>query len=218
MAIFQKIKICGINDLKIVQAINNFKIGFVGFIAYEKSPRFISKQKYFELASNLDNEISSVLVVVNPDIAMLKDYIEVFSPDFIQLHGSESLNLIQQIKQQFGLPIIKAIPANADISGQIEHYQSHVDMLLFDTSHGGSFGGTGVSFDWDLLKRQYITKPYFLSGGIGSHNIKAALATKADFIDVSSSLESEKGVKDVAKIQFFMNIVQEYESESQLSN
>jgi phosphoribosylanthranilate isomerase len=205
--ISQKIKICGVNSSEIIAAINHNLFGFAGFIAYEKSPRFVIVQQYSEIVKQLNPQIKSVLVLVNPDEAILNSYITAHRPDFLQLHGAETIEFIQQIKAKFGLPIIKAIPVDDEMVQQIAHYQPHVDMLLFDTSHAGSFGGTGISFDWAMLNNLNIQIPYFLSGGIGVHNIKAALKTNADFIDVSSSLESQKGVKDVAKIQFFMDIV-----------
>jgi phosphoribosylanthranilate isomerase len=203
-----KIKICGITTSQAVQELNANQVDFAGFIAYEKSSRFITSEQYRQLTTQLKTQ--SVLVVVNATNELIKEYVSAFRPDFLQLHGDESAEDAAQIKAKYNIKIIKAIAANDEIHNNIKAFEQVADMLLFDTqAQNGAFGGTGKSFDWDILQHIHTQKPWFLSGGIGAENIAQAMQ-HSDFIDVSSSLETIKGVKDIAKIKYFMDIVREH--------
>ena len=203
-----KIKICGITTSQAVQELNTNHVDFAGFIAYEKSPRFVTSEQYQQLAKQLKTK--SILVLVNAAQELIEEYVSAFRPDFIQLHGDESAEDAAQIKQKHNIKIIKAIAANDAIHAKVKVFEQVADMLLFDTqTQNGAFGGTGKSFDWNILQSLNTQKPWFLSGGISIENIMQAMKC-AEFIDVSSSLETINGVKDIAKIKYFMDIVREH--------
>ncbi len=201
------VKICGLTTSEAIAEINRQHVDFAGFIAYDKSPRYINPKTYQQLASQLNADVKCVLVTVDANHELISQYIEVWKPDFLQLHGSETAQTIVTLKQNYNIQIIKAIPANGEMAVQIEHFQNVVDMLLFDTqTANNAFGGTGETFDWAKIANLKINIPWFLSGGIGAHNVIAAMEV-AKYIDVSSHLETQKAIKDVAKIADFMNIV-----------
>jgi phosphoribosylanthranilate isomerase len=202
------IKICGITTKQAVQELNTNQVDFAGFIAYKKSPRFVSSEQYQQLTTQLKTK--SVLVLVNAEQELIEEYVSVFRPNFIQLHGAETAEDAAQIKAKYDIKIIKAIAANDEIHAKIKAFEQVADMLLFDTqTQNGAFGGTGKSFDWSILQTIHTQIPWFLSGGIGVENITQAMKC-AEFIDVSSALETIKGIKDIAKIKYFMDIVREY--------
>ncbi len=177
-----------------------------GFIAYEKSPRHLPAQKMNMLASYVPSGTQKVLVTVDASNMLFDEYITALQPDMLQLHGHEDFERIKEIKQRYNLPVIKAIAVKKQqdlLSAKA--FEEVADMLLLDTKKAdGSSGGTGVTFDWSILDDFQCSKPYFLSGGIGAHNAKIALdAAYTPYLDVSSSLEEQKGVKSPAKIKDF---------------
>ncbi len=200
-----KIKICGLKTLEAIAEINRQNVDFAGFIAYKKSARFVNAQTYKLLAESVNAK--SVLVTVDANEEIIAEYVAAFKPDFLQLHGNETSEIAEQLKQKHDVKIIKAIAANENMALEIDRFHNVADMLLFDTqTTDGTFGGTGEAFDWRKIATQQINIPWFLSGGIGAHNIAEA-AKIATNIDVSSHLETQKGIKDVAKIAQFMDIV-----------
>ncbi len=202
----QKIKLCGINNLEILDFIINYHYqpDFLGFVFYGPSPRSIS----FSLAKKFNNLISSkikkVAVTVNASteyLNLIKDSLE---PDIFQLHGEENASYI---KNNFDKEkIIKAIPLNnkSDLK-QIAQYQDLVDYLLFDSKVAG-YGGSGISFNWNLLDNLSLKIPYFLSGGLNINNLDKAISSRCNFFDLSSGIELQKGVKDRKKIAEILDL------------
>ena len=158
--------------------------------------------------SSLNASIRAVLVTVNAGDDTLDSYIKAASPDMLQLHGSETPSRCLELSARYHLPIIKAFGiATPDDLLIIRSYEDSADILLLDSKRSdGSSGGAGSIFDWPVL-RDFITPlPWFLSGGIGIRNIDEAMQeVHPPFIDISSSLELEKGIKDPEKIRGFMN-------------
>ena len=136
--------------------------------------------------------------------------------DIIQLHGNEDLNYINEIKK-LKKPIIKAIPIKeySDIK-KAREYEKFCDMILFDTKNESDVsGGTGISFDWKLLKGYDSSREWILAGGLKEENITKALKiTKASFIDVSSGVEKSRGKKCKNKIKNFIKCVKDYEKKN----
>jgi phosphoribosylanthranilate isomerase len=130
-------------------------------------------------------------------------------PDFLQLHGAESPARVRELRERFGLPVIKALAVgDASDFASLPAYEEAADMLLFDAkapADAGRTGGHGVAFDWQLLRSQTISRPWFLAGGLDADNVGRALAaSNAPGVDVSTGVETAPGVKDPEMIEAFI--------------
>ncbi|MAH99193.1 MAG: N-(5'-phosphoribosyl)anthranilate isomerase [Euryarchaeota archaeon] len=193
------IKICGIQNEDTLICCEKNNVNFFGMIFYPKSPRNITIQN----ASNLqkisrDLKINGVGVFVNKNINEVEEIIKRIKLGFVQLHGSENDTYIKNIKKT-GVKIIKSISiSNKNDLRKIGKYKN-VDYFLFDYKplKGELPGGNAKSFDWDILRNLEIKKPWFLSGGINTDNIKQILKDINPLgIDLSSGVEKELGIKD----------------------
>ena len=202
-------KICGLSTPESVDAALQGGATHLGFIFFAKSPRNVSVEQAAPLASRAQNA-KTVAVTVNADDAYLEDIVKTMKPDILQLHGSETTQRVAELKQRYGLPVIKALSIrdSTDLN-KIATYADCVDMLLLDAKPpAGSDlpGGNGVSFDWSILNDLHGDIPILLSGGIDKSNIDEAIAVVQDSgngitgLDLSSGVESAPGVKDIAKI------------------
>ncbi len=197
-----QIKICGINNSKSAKACKG--ADFVGFVFYQKSPRFITAFKAKEISNYLEPRQKKVGLFVNSELTLIKHICDFANLDMIQLHGDEEIEDIKLIKKNLSIPLIKAIPINnlRDIE-KSKKYQEVCDMILFDTKVKHKiYGGSGLSFDWNLLKNFKSKKKWMLAGGLNIDNVKNAIRiTKAPIIDVSSGVEIKKGIKCDKKIK-----------------
>jgi len=193
------IKICGIQNEDTLLCCERNRVNFFGMIFYKESPRNIS----FENASMLQNisqdlNIDGVGVFVNKNIVELEEIIKNLKLKFVQLHGSEDEQYIKTLKKM-NIKIIKSISiSNINDLNKIYKYES-VDYFLFDYKplKGELPGGNSKSFNWNILKNLETTKPWFLSGGINTNNIKQILKDINPLgIDLSSGVEKELGIKD----------------------
>ena len=208
------VKVCGITTLPALNTSIKGGASYVGFMFYPPSPRNITPQDAAILAAHIPPSVKKVAVTVNADDQQLADIQSVFIPDFWQLHGNESPERAQQIKQLTGIPIIKAcsIRNGDDIAASLA-YQDSVDMLLFDARPPKEMtnalpGGNGLSFDWNLLANRTFSLPWMLAGGINADNvIQAITASGASMVDVSSSLENSPGIKSPELIETFLQKV-----------
>ncbi len=207
------IKICGLSTPDAVETAIAGGTSHLGFIFFPKSPRNISPQ----LAGQLTRQkgaTKSVAVTVNADDQFLDEIAEHMAPDMLQLHGSESLERVAEIRARYGLPLLKAMAIrDADDLAKAAIYEDAVEHLLLDAKppKGAELpGGNGVSFDWSILENLQVKIPVLLSGGLDIGNIDRALSVMNDpsntviGLDVSSGVESAPGVKDIAKIKAFL--------------
>lgn len=186
-----KIKLCGLRRLEDISYVNEAKPDYVGFV-FADSRRQVGPDHARLLKEILDDNIISVGVFVNAELSLIADLLNEGTIEMAQLHGRETKEYIRQLKVLTNKPVIKAVPVIDDKSIQ-EWEDSLADYLLLD--HGK--GGTGQSFDWELIKD--VTVPYFLAGGISINNIDAAMKLKPYAIDLSSGIETG-GKKDRDKI------------------
>ena len=193
------IKICGIQNKETLMCCENNNVNFFGMVFYPKSPRNIT----FENASILQEisyelNINGVGVFVDENIDKLKKMIKDLKLKFVQLHGSEDEDYIKILKKD-DLKIIKSISINNNNDlNKIYRYHS-VDYFLFDYKPLKSElpGGNSKSFDWNILKNLETKKPWFLSGGVNTNNIKKIINDINPFgIDLSSGVEKGLGIKD----------------------
>ena len=205
-----EIKICGINSFESAKA--SIGAEYIGFVFYPKSPRFLNAFDAKEISAYLNSDQKKVGLFVNADINVIKHISDFVNLDMVQLHGNETIDDIKKIKDMIKKPIIKALPVSTD--KDIENsliIEKACDMLLFDTKTStGISGGTGLSFDWNLLKNLKLKKKWMLAGGLNISNVKNALSiTNAPVIDVSSGVEIEKGVKCEKKIKNLINYLKD---------
>lgn len=208
-----QIKICGVNTEEAIEAAIQQQVEFLGLVFYSPSPRYIDAKKAAALTNKYKGQINFVALFVNPDDEKLERIIPPASFDYIQLHGCETPERVQEIKEKYGLPIIKAMPIESKKSLQkIPLYFKDVDWFLFDAKPGPNIdkmpGGLGRVFDWTILEGYECPKPWMLAGGLGCENIEEALSIlKPTAVDVSSNLEDAPGIKSPAKIKEFVKIV-----------
>ncbi len=183
-------------------------IEFAGFIFYPKSPRYIKKFHLSALDVKREKlNINRVGVFVNATADEILKTVDDWRLQMVQLHGDESPKFCEHISNH--ITTIKAFRIGPDenIDWKIYPYRDSADMYLFDTV-GVNYGGTGMQFDWNVLEKAQINKPYFLSGGIGADDtekIKQFVPGQKDLfsIDVNSRFEISPGVKDMEMIEEF---------------
>ena len=193
-----KVKICGLNPTRDVQLCIDLNIEYLGFIFYEKSPRNV-KLKDVEILKNYKKRSSSfVAVSVNPNNEFIEDIV-LDNFDFIQLHGSESNDRVNEIKSM-GLKVIKVIKIKSE--ADIEDYKKYnnADIILFDTPGMEK----SIEFPKNLISKLPKGDRYALAGSISIDNIENIVKLGVNFFDLSSSLETKLGHKDHLKIQIFM--------------
>ena len=197
------VKICGLQTLEDVKCVNATKPDYAGFILSE-SKRRIDVSTAVELKKHLSKDILAVGVFVNEPTSFIIEAINRGAIDIVQLHGSESQECIDEIKNKTNVPIIKAIPVRTRedilLGDRLE-----CDFLLLDTYSKSVAGGCGKVFDWSLIPGK-LRHPYFLAGGLCLGNVELALKTGAFAVDVSSGVETD-GVKDDRKISEFVHYI-----------
>ncbi|SFN28807.1 phosphoribosylanthranilate isomerase [Chryseobacterium oleae] len=205
-----QLKVCGLTKPDQIQELISMKADFLGFIFYEKSPRYVLNYLKPEDIAKINHQ-GKTGVFVNEETDRIVQIAEQAGLNLIQLHGDESEDFIIELRQKLepDVKIIKVIRiGNNDqetrkkIENTINSHLSIVDYFLFDTD-GKAFGGTGKQFDWTLLNELEIPLPYLLSGGISEENIEDInlLNQKPFAIDINSKFEIEPGNKDLEKIK-----------------
>jgi len=208
------VKICGLTGPQDVVAAADAGARYVGFVFFPKSPRNVSVQQAKALAAEVPFGVAKVALTVNADDALLDEITQNVAIDILQLHGSESVARVAQIKARTGLPVMKAIGiSDADDLQKIVDYGRVADMLLVDAKppkNADLPGGNGLAFDWRLLAGRKWAVPWMLAGGLTPDNVQQAIQlTGARQVDVSSGVESAPGVKDPAKVAAFVSAAQD---------
>jgi len=208
------VKICGLTGPQDVVAAADAGARYVGFVFFPKSPRNVSVQQAKALAAEVPFGVAKVALTVNADDALLDEITQNVAIDILQLHGSESVARVAQIKARTGLPVMNAIGiSDADDLQKIVDYGRVADMLLVDAKppkNADLPGGNGLAFDWRLLAGRKWAVPWMLAGGLTPDNVQQAIQlTGARQVDVSSGVESAPGVKDPAKVAAFVSAAQD---------
>ena len=207
------VKICGLKTAEAVRTACDGGASHIGFIFFEKSPRYISPPEAARLCEIAAGRAKTVAVTVDADDATLDRIVETMHPDILQLHGSETPARLSHIRARYNLPVMKAIAVReaADLR-QAARYTGIADRILFDAKPPeGSLlpGGNGVSFDWSLLTGFDAGHRFMLSGGLDHGNIEEAVRiARPGGIDISSGVESAPGVKDIGLMAEFLHKVE----------
>ena len=208
-----KVKICGLTDPAHAEDAADLGASFVGAVFYEKSPRFVTFQRAAEIFEFVPAKIARVGLFVDPADAEIDRAMNAIRLDYLQLHGAESTERVEQVRLEFGMPVIKALPISSqeDVAAA-QAYDGVADILLFDARapEGAERpGGNGLAFDWALLKNGRWQSPWFLAGGLTPETVEQAVAASgARMVDVSSGVESAPGVKDYDKMAAFIAAAQ----------
>jgi phosphoribosylanthranilate isomerase len=199
-----RIKICGITRAEDARAAAQGGADAIGLVFYPPSPRYLSIERAVELRDALPPFVQTVALFVNPDAAQVAQVLQRVRPALLQFHGEET----PEFCGQFGVPFVKAyrVRGGAKPGGDALEYLrpfSRAAAWLFD-SHVPEYGGVGEGFDLRLMP-VVKEKPVILSGGLSRANVAEAIRRVRPWgVDVSSGVESAKGVKDAAKIAAFI--------------
>ena len=187
---------------------------FVGFVFFPPSPRAVTPEQAAGLAALVPDHVTKVGLFVDANDATIAATLDQVPLQALQLHGSESVKRLGEIKSSFGLPIMKAIKVeSAEDVTQAQNYQDVADWLLFDAKApknmaGALPGGNALSFDWRLLRQRDWTLPWMLCGGLDAANVAQAVSIAgATAVDVSSGVEDRPGHKDPARIRAFLSVI-----------
>lgn len=197
-------KICGIT--RVEDALCAVKNGAdaIGLVFFEKSPRNVTITQAAEIARQVPAFVSVVGLFVNAEASFIREVISKVKLDILQFHGDETPNECAS----YSLPFIKAVRVKSD-TNLIQYAKdfSEAKALLLDAYAEGVAGGTGQTFDWNLIPKR-MTKPVILAGGLTADNVAEAIDQVSPYaVDVSGGVEASKGIKDAVKIAIFMQQV-----------
>lgn len=204
-----RVKICGLRTAGDVAAVARAGAAYAGFVFFPKSPRHLSILEAKALALAVPAGLAKVALVVNAADAVIEAILAEVPIDMLQLHGAETPERVAEVRERFGLPVMKAVglSGEADLAA-IMDYALVADQLLIDAKPGSGIdlpGGNGLAFDWRLLVGRKWLRPWMLAGGLGPQNVAEAIRlTGARQVDVSSGVESVPGVKDAGLIAAFV--------------
>ena len=203
------VKICGLSDEAAVAAAVEGGAAMCGFVFFENSPRSVTPERAGELTRDIPETILRVGLVVDAGDDALAEIVATAGIGMLQLHGAETPGRVKDIRQRFGLPVMKVLPvAIADDLAQAGDYTAIADRLMFDArppEGAARPGGNARAFDWALLKGKTFALPWILAGGLNADNLAEAVETSgAEFGDVSSGVEDAPGCKNAEKILAFL--------------
>ena len=204
-----RVKICGLTTLGTLSAAVASGASYVGFVFFEKSPRHLRIKQASIMAESVPSGICKTALVVDPTDQELDTLLGAVPIDMIQLHGHETAERVSEVKQRFGLPVMKAVGISDETDlNQLNEYSRVSDQILVDAKppkDANIPGGNGLAFDWRLIAGRRWPTPWMLAGGLTNKNVaEAARLTGARQFDVSSGVETLTGVKDIQLISDFI--------------
>lgn len=200
-------KICGLSTPETLDAAVQFGARWVGFVSYPPSPRHIATETLQVLGARVPKSVGRVGLFVDPDDALLDEKLGTGGLDLLQLHGAETPERVAVIKRRTGKPVMKVIKVadSEDVERGIATYAGVADRLMFETAGGTLPGGNAKAFDWTILSGRMVPVPWMLAGGLTPDNVAEAVrVTGAHTVDVSSGVESSRGVKSIELIRAFL--------------
>tara|TARA_B100002003_G_scaffold161175_1_gene149654 strand:- start:145 stop:789 length:645 start_codon:yes stop_codon:yes gene_type:complete len=207
-----KVKICGIKSINHVKACIKGKAKMIGFNFYNKSPRFINLKTAEKISNFAKKKIKRVGVIANINIKEIKKITETVDLDYLQFHGNETPGFIRNVKEISKTKIIKALKiSNKNDIKKISNFKKVSDYILIDTKivtkKNLNFKKKSRELDWNLFKKIKDKQTLILSGAININNLEQAIKdSNIRFVDVSSSLETIPGKKNIKKINKFLKL------------
>ncbi len=204
-----RVKICGLTDALALDAAVAGGAAYVGFVFFPPSPRSLTPQAAAALAARVPAGRAKVALTVDADDAALDAILATVPIDMLQLHGRESAARVAEVRDRYGLPVMKAVGvADEGDLVALEEAARAADQLLVDAKpprDAALPGGNGLAFDWRLIAGRRWSVPWMLAGGLTASNIvEAVRLTGARQVDVSSGVERAPGQKDPAAIAAFL--------------
>ncbi|MDB4856290.1 phosphoribosylanthranilate isomerase [Gammaproteobacteria bacterium] len=202
-----KVKICGISNIETLKTLISLDLDFIGFIFYSKSPRYVDT-KFLQLIEDIDFKDSRpVCVYVNADEDYIYETSSYFNNPILQFHGDEENNFCES----FGLDYWKAIRVKDKEDLETISLYNSAQAILLENHKEGSYGGTGESFNWTILKDiENDDQNFVLSGGINSQNVDNALKTNSWCLDLNSGVESQEGIKNIELVKDILKTIETY--------
>lgn len=204
-----KIKICGMNNIDNISAIAALEPDYLGFIFYPHSKRYVGNDFNLDTVAESVKKIKKVGVFVNDTLGAISEKIKKYNLDYVQLHGDETPAFCESIKT-LNVNVIKAFQLDSNFQfSYLKNYSHACDYFLFD-SKSVHYGGSGVAFDWTILKKYQLNIPFFLSGGIGLDNINDVLKINHNqfyAVDLNSKLETQPGIKSEMDCQKIIELI-----------
>ena len=202
------IKICGITSKEDAQMVEAEGADALGFILHEESARFIEIDKAVSIVESIKNDLDIFLVFVNRDQEFVEECLEKIPHAIPQFHGEEDTEFCSKFTKGF----VKAIRVNEETDFEkINKNFIDAKMLLLDSYEDGSYGGTGQSFNWDLIDTQ-LKIPFLLAGGVDTMYVERAISSvPCKGIDVSTGVESAPGIKDQVKVRNLIEKVRSFD-------
>src|SRR6202795_4748875 len=216
------VKICGLSTRETLDVALDAGADMVGFVFFPPSPRHLSLETARDLGGRGKRRAVKVALTVDADDATLGNIVEALQPDILQLHGKETVARLRDIKQKFGLELMKAIAVEsaADLAS-LPGYAAVADRILFDARppQGATRpGGLGAAFDWQVMENLELKLPFLVSGGLNAGNVAQALrVTRAGGVDVSSGVERAPGMKDPEMIRAFIRAARMIDNDTPLA-
>jgi phosphoribosylanthranilate isomerase len=195
-----RVKVCGLTRPEDARAAAEAGADAIGLVFYPRSPRYLSTERAVEIRNAVPPFVSAVALFVNPDAAQVAQVLGRVRPALLQFHGEET----PEFCAQFGVPYVKAcrVRQDVDLLEYLRRYPGAAGWLL--DSFVEAYGGVGERFDWSLVPAER-DRPMILSGGLSPDNIAEAIRRVRPWgVDVSTGVESAKGIKDAAKIAAFI--------------
>ena len=206
------VKICGITSIDQALQIAKLGVDAIGVISVKESPRYVSHRKKKDIFRNLKKffpKIKRVSVIKNMPLELICTNSFEFE-NVIQLHGDEDLSYCKKLRKEFPqIEIWKAFRIkNKEDTKEIELFSDFIDAVLLDSWNEKTYGGSGIRIKFKYLEELKFSKPWILAGGISTDWLEQIIADiKPDGIDVSSSIESSPGIKDLDKTKKLINII-----------
>lgn len=198
-----KLKVCGMRDNQNIKDVLTLTPDYMGFIFFQKSPRNLDQDWNPEVLRSFPSTTKKVGVFVNETLEVLTEKVKKYNLDMVQLHGSESVSYCQKLGS-LKIPVMKAFSVDEDFDFEtVKPYEKACTQFLFDTKAKGGYGGHGKTFDWTLLEKYPLDKPFLLAGGIDLSNLEELENINNPAligIDVNSKFETEAAFKDIAKL------------------
>ena len=210
-----RIKICGMTRLADALCAVAAGVDALGFIFYEKSPRSIEPEAAQRIIEQLPPFVDAVGVFVDRDQHQVEEIVKQCGLGYAQLHGAESPEYCRHLAASATpCQVIKAIRVGPHTTvAEVAPYQDYIKGYLLDTYQKNAVGGTGEIFDWSIIERLHLGKPFLLAGGLSVDNIRTALERARPYgVDANSGLEEAPGLKNHGLIRQFAAAVRQFET------
>ena len=199
-----KIKICGITEIETLNFLIENGVDYAGFIFHENSPRNVTHAFINEIRNTDFQETRPVCVFANAEKSFVSSSLSYFENPIIQFHGDES----EDFCKLFDCKFWKALRIKDSKSLEDMKHFKNAEAILCDTYKEGIYGGTGSSFDWEMLNLDlFLDKKIILSGGLSIENLENALKIEPWCLDFNSGVESSPGLKDHSKIIEILSLI-----------